>query len=208
MEVIHCEQGTDEWIRARMGIPTSSEFATIAAVLKSGKYSATRRTYLCQLAGEILTGEPDENFWSPYTQRGHDLEPEARDLYAFVTGVEPESVGFIKNNGAGCSPDSLVGDAGMLEIKTKKAGFLVDIIDKDGFPPEHKAQCQGALWVAEREWIDIAVYSPKLPLFIKRATRDEEFIDAMADEVARFNEELAQLVERVRRYGAPVAEAA
>lgn len=208
MQVLQCDQGSEEWIRARMGLPTSSEFASILTKGRGGAESKVRRSYMLQLAGEILTDQPCENFWSPHTQRGKDLEPEARDLYAFVTGAEPQTVGFIVNNGAGCSPDSLVGDAGMLEIKTKKPDLLVDIIDKGEFPPEHKAQCQGALWVAEREWIDIAVYWPGLPLFRQRAARDEEFIDNLADEVARFNDDLQKMVERVRAYGAPAEAAA
>ena len=63
-------------------------------------------------------------------------------------------------------------------------------------------QCQGALWIAEREWIDIGCYWPKLPLFVKRAYRDEDYIRTLADAVDRFNDELGETVERIRRYGA------
>jgi hypothetical protein len=77
------------------------------------------------------------------------------------------------------------------------------------FPPEHKAQCQGALWVAEREWIDLAVFWPKMPLFVQRAYRDEAYIASLRTAVAAFGEELAETVERVRKYGAvPVERAA
>jgi predicted phage-related endonuclease len=93
----------------------------------------------------------------------------------------------------------------MLEIKTKLPHLLIDCLLKDNFPPEHRAQCQGALWVAEREWIDIAVYWPGLPLFVKRAHRDEEYINQIASAVAQFNEELAEIVAKVRNYGMRVA---
>lgn len=209
--IIHdCEQGTAPWFDIRKGMPTCSEFECLIKKGRDGKTpSATRRTYMLQLAGEVLTGEPPENFTSIYTERGKQLEAEARDLYAMITDAEPEQVGFITNHGAGCSPDSLVGDDGMLEIKTKKPALLVDAIVTDLFLDEHKAQCQGALWVAEREWIDLIAYWPGLPPFIKRAYRDDEYIAILAAEVAKFNAELAAMVEKVRTYGAgALAEAA
>ena len=70
----------------------------------------------------------------------------------------------------------------------------------DEFPAEHKAQCQGALWVCEREWIDIAVYWPRLPLFVKRAYRDEAYIASIAKAVREFNDELAEIVARLRKF--------
>lgn len=199
----HCEQGTPEWFDIRKGMPTASEFECLMKKGRDGKTpSATRRTYMLQLAGEILTGEAPENFTSLYTERGKFLEAEARDLYAMVTDSTPEQVGFVTNHGAGCSPDSMIGADGMVEIKTKKPALLVDAIVTDVFLDEHKAQCQGALWVAEREWIDLVAYWPGLPPFIKRAYRDEDYIALLAAEVSRFNAELAAMVEKVRAYGA------
>jgi hypothetical protein len=96
----------------------------------------------------------------------------------------------------------------MLEIKTKLPHLMIECILKDEFPAEHKAQCQGALWVAEREWIDIAVYWPKMPLFVKRATRDEDYIKKLSDAVDAFNDELDAVVERIRLYGEPLEAAA
>lgn len=200
MEVVDCIQGSDEWFRARMGIPTASEFATVLAKGRGGDDSKTRRTYLRKLAGEIITGEPMEGFSNAHTERGKEMEDEARSLYAFLTDESLTNVGFIRSGQKGCSPDSLVGDDGLLEIKTKLPHLMVECIERDEFPPEHKAQCQGALWVAEREWIDIAVYWPKFPMFQKRAYRDEAYIKSLSEAVDQFNEELAQTVERVRRY--------
>jgi hypothetical protein len=206
--VIHnVEQGSLEWFDVRKGIPTASEFECIVKRLKSGGRSAERRTYLLQLAGEQLTGDPPEGFSSIYTERGKALEPEARDLYAMIADVEPQQVGFITNHGAGCSPDSLIGSDGMLEIKTKAPKYLIEAILADEFCAEHVAQCQGALWVAERDWIDLCVYWPGLPPLIKRAHRDEAYIANLAAEVAAFNAELAEVVATVRAYG-QLAEAA
>lgn len=207
--VIHtCEQGSADWHQARAGLPTASEFECIVKRLKSGAYSDTRRTYMLKLASEVLIGEPEESFTSYVTERGKRLEPEARDLYAMLHDCQPQQVGFITNHGAGCSPDALVGSDGLLEIKTKRGGLLIEAILADDFCSEHHAQCQGALWVAEREWIDLCVYWPGLPPFIKRATRDESYIANLASEVAKFNDELAAIVEKIRAYGAPMAEAA
>jgi hypothetical protein len=85
---------------------------------------------------------------------------------------------------------------------------MIETILADKFPAEHKAQCQGALWVAEREWIDIAIYWPGMPLFVKRATRDDVYIKTLSDEVDRFNEELTGIVAAIRRYGKPEAPGA
>ena len=207
IDIVNCEQGTEDWFRARMGLPTASEFH---AILAKGE-GKTRKSYMLRLAGEIVTGEPSETYSNGHMERGKALEPEARELYAFMADAEPQQVGFIRNFGAGCSPDSLLGTAGMLEIKTKLPALLIECILRGDlhFPPEHKAQCQGALWVAEREWIDLAVYWPKMPLFVSRAYRDAAYIDELAGAVEKFSAELADTVERVRKYGAvPVERAA
>lgn len=194
--IIHddIEQGSESWHKIRLGIPTASMFS---AILAKGE-GKTRRSYMLKLAGEQLTGEPTEGYSNQSMERGKAMEPEARDLYAFSKGVDVAQVGFITNGRKGCSPDSLIGDDGMLEIKTKRSDLLIDVILKDEFPAEHKAQCQGALWVAEREWLDFVAYWPGLPLFVKRITRDEHFIQSLATEVDRFNAELDAVVAKIR----------
>lgn len=202
MEIYEVEQNSDSWLRARMGIPTASQFSTVLAKGKTpGSESLTRKTYLYKLAGEIITGEPMENYSNGYMERGHKMEPEARDLYSFDTGATLERVGFVREGRAGCSPDSLIGQDGGLEIKTAEAHKLIELILKDDFPPEHKAQVQGTLWVTNRQWWDIAVYWPGLPLFVKRAIRDEPYIQRLASEVDRFNEELDSVVSQIKARG-------
>jgi hypothetical protein len=201
IRVVDCEQGTEEWFRVRAGMPTASEFCTVMAKGKGGGESKTRKTYMLKLAGEILTGEPMDHFTNHHMERGKEMEAEARDLYAFMKDVEPRQVGFVISGRKGCSPDSLIGDDGMAEVKTKLPHLQLEVLLRDDVPPEHKAQCQGALWVAEREWIDFVSYWPRLPLFVTRAYRDEEYIKTMAGEVDRFNDELAELVERIRAMG-------
>jgi hypothetical protein len=203
MQIIDVEQGSPEWFAARMGIPTASEFSTVMAKGRGGEDSKTRKTYMLKLAGEIITGEPMDAFTNIHMERGKIMEDEARDLYCFMADAEAQRVGFIRNGDKGCSPDSLIGDKGAIEIKTKLPHLLIELLLKDEFPPEHKAQCQGVLWVAEREWIDIGIYWPKLPLFVKRAYRDDGYIANMAGAVSLFNEELAATVEQIRRFGSP-----
>lgn len=186
IEIFDCEQGSPEWRAARLGIPTASEFAAIKAK-GEGK---TRRTYMMKLIGELMTGEPSEGFSNSHMERGHEMEPDARNLYAFRLDIEPVQVGFIRNGRKGASPDSLIALNGMCEIKTKLPHLQAEVLLADRLPPEHVAQCQGNLWVAEREWIDFVSYWPKMPLFVKRVYRDEIYIKTLAAEVDLFLGEL------------------
>ncbi len=196
LKVHDMPQGTPEWFAVRRGLPTASQFATIMAKGRSGGESKTRQTYLYKLAGERITGEPMDSFSNHHMERGHEMEPEARQYYAFMRDAEPQLIGFITNGPKGCSPDSLIGADGMLEIKTKLPHLLLGVLEADDFPAEHRAQCQGQLWVAEREWVDLVCYWPKMPPFIKRAYRDEAFIAQLSTAVDQFNDELEALVAK------------
>lgn len=199
------EQGTPEWFSARAGIPTASRFATVMAK-GEGK---TRAEYMRKLAGEIITGELAEGFTTPHMERGKLMEDEARETYAFINSVEPYQVGFIRSGDKGASPDSLIGSDGGLEIKTALPHIQIDRLERDRLPPEHKAQVQGNLWISEREWWDFVSYWPRLPMLVTRVYRDEPYIKAMSDEIDRFNDEKAALLERIRAYGhEPTKEAA
>jgi hypothetical protein len=203
LQIFDCDQGSDEWFKCRLGIPSASNFS---AILAKGE-GKTRRSYLNKLAAEIITGEVGESFQSQAMERGKVMEDEARDLYAFVHDAPLERVGFIVNGPKGCSPDSLIASDGGLEIKTQRADLLVETLLKGDVPPEHKAQVQGNIWVAERAWWDLVVYWPKMPLFVKRVFRDDAYIANLSNEVDRFNAELADTVARIRKF-APEAIAA
>jgi hypothetical protein len=201
-KIIDCEQGTEDWYMARLGIPTASEFKK---VLAKSKELRMRTGYMRRLAGEIITRRPAETYRNADMERGQVQEPEALELYCYVTEAEPQKVGFVRNDyyRAGWSPDALIGWNAAVEIKSVLPHIMVEVIDGDKFPTEYEAQVQGGLWVGEREWCDLCVYCPGMPLFIKRAYRDEAFIKKIESEVARFNEELAALVERVGNYQTP-----
>jgi hypothetical protein len=201
LEIINCAQGSPEWFKARLGIPTASEFASIMTKGRAGAESRTRQSYLYKLAGERLTGEVMETITTPHMERGKLMEEEARSVYRFVSGLDCETVGFLRRGRAGASPDALIGADGLLEIKTKLPHLLIETLLKGEFPPEHKAQCQGQLWIAERAWIDLAVYWPGLPIFIVRAQRDEAYIRELAEAIEAFNDELDRVVARVAACG-------
>lgn len=201
IEIFDCEQGSLDWFRLRLGLPTASEFSTVLSKGKGGAESLTRARYLRTLAAEIVTGAPGEAFETDAMRRGKAMEDEARKFYAFMQDTRPERIGFIKNGSKGCSPDALIGADGLVEIKTKRGDILIDVLLKDAVPSEHIAQVQGGIWVSEREWCDLVCYWPGLPLFVKRCYRDNAYIKNLASEVERFNEELAGIVERIRRYG-------
>lgn len=197
--VYTCEQGTPEWFACRLGIPTASEFGTVMARGKGGGESVTRRKYMLQLIGERLTGEIADSYTNGHMERGKRMEEEARNVYAFESGVFPERVGFIRNDlvGAGASPDSLIGHDGMNEIKTKLPHLQLEALLAKVMPPEHKPQVQGQLLVAEREWCDFVSFWPKLRPLIVRVYRDEAYIAELRAQIKVFNDELLRLIEQI-----------
>jgi hypothetical protein len=205
MQVIDVEQGTPEWYAARLGIPTASAFSTILSSNKEAKDKKTRTEYMRKLAGEIVTGEPMESYSNVHMERGKVQEDEARDLYAFMRDCDPQRVGFIRNGERGCSPDSLIGDDGGLEIKTALPHIQIDRLLRGTLPAEHKAQVQGNIWLCERKFWDFVSYCPKLPLLVVRVKRDDEYIAQLEASVDQFNTELKQLVEQIMAFHAKEA---
>ncbi|WP_330113961.1 lambda exonuclease family protein [Pseudomonas sp. JS3066] len=205
MEIIRdIEQGSQEWLNLRLGIITCSE---LECLLVNGKgtagFGAGALTYMDTLIGERITGEAADPFQgNRHTERGHELEGKARDLYVARTGAELDQVAIILNHGIGYSPDALVGADGLDEIKTKLPKFQVSVILDGEVPKEHIAQCQGGLWVSEREWIDFISYWPGMPLFIKRMHRDEAMIRKIAERVKTFYELMEERMERVMQVAA------
>jgi hypothetical protein len=200
MQIItEIEQGSPEWHALRLGIVTCSN---LDALLVSGKgeagFGAAAFSYMDQLIGERITGEAAEPpLQSRAIERGHELEPVARGLYEAREQVTTNPAAIILNHGIGYSPDGLVADHGLIEIKTKLPKYQVGVILGGEIPKEHVAQCQGGLWVSEREWIDFICYWPGMPLFIRRAVRDEPTIRKLAERVATFHEILDERMNRV-----------
>ncbi len=213
MIIVDCIQGSDAWIKARLGIPTASEFHKIVTPAK-GDLSKQSRGYAHQLVAEILLGEPCgtniENM--EWVARGRLLEPMAAQQYEFANDVETRAVGFITTDCGriGCSPDRLVvGVRGLLEIKACAPGTHMGYI-LDGVGESYRPQVQGQLAVAEAEWCDLLAYHPALPPVTIRTTRDEPYIAKMRAALAEFLDMRDSMLERARSSGFfnPVKEAA
>lgn len=200
MKILTMPQGSSEWLAARLGRVTMSE---LKALLVNGKgpggLGTGAITYMHQLIGERMTGELAEPFQgNAHTKRGQELESVARLLYRDMTGApKPKEVGLILNHNVGYSPDSLIAKNGLLEIKTKLPKFQIEVLLSGEIPDEHVPQYQGGLWVSEREWIDFVSYWPGMPLFVKRAYRDDFMIRTIAERVDAFHEEMERRISQV-----------
>jgi hypothetical protein len=197
--VTDIEQGAPEWLALRLGIATASE---LDCLLVSGKhptgFGVAAFTYMDQLIGERITEEAAElPFQTKATIRGHEQEGVAHGLYEDREEVTVQNVGIILNHGIGYSPDGMVGTEGLIEIKTKLPKFQVGVILAGEIPKEHIVQCQSGLWASEREWIDFISYWPGMPLFVKRAYRDEAMIRKIAERVKDFYEIMDERMDRV-----------
>ncbi len=206
--IINCIQGTEQWQKVRNGLITASLFEMVMAQTKNGEKTARYQSIMMKLAGERITGKIVDEGTTLSMRRGTELEPNARKLYATLTHTEPECVGFVlaDDGKKGFSPDAFVEKNGLLEIKTKKPEILIPYFTQKGFPAEHKAQCQGGLWIAQREWVDLMLYWPDMPPLIKRAYRDEVYIRKLENEICRFNEALEIMVQRIKSAGIGVSE--
>jgi len=197
IEIIDCEQRSEEWFKVRMGIPTASMFGVILAQSDERK---GRASYMRKLAGEIITKIPMESYTNDDMERGNQQEPEILARYQFEQDTEVHHVGFIKNGNKGCSPDGLLGDDGMVQIKSAAPHVMIDILlGRDFGPPKkHLTQCMGELWVAERQWTDLVVgSSPALPLARWRIHRDTRYINDIEVAVHHFNRELREMVKKI-----------
>ena len=192
MIVVDCEQGSWEWIQARLGIPTASAFSRV--LTSGGKLSASREPYKAELLAEWALGEPIEEWQgNEWTERGKYLEPQARRYYALQRDIDPEQVGFVYQDDkqmVGCSPDALVGEPGLLELKCPLAGNHLLYLVQNDVPKKYQPQCQGSLWVTGREWIDFMSYFPGLPPLIIRVAPDPKIQDALSEHMPVFIAEI------------------
>ena len=188
------EQGSKEWLDLRLGLITCSEIKTIRAD------GAGAQTYINGLAYERITGEPSAVFaGNEWTNRGHELEPIARDLYQQKTGHEVEEVSFIKNLGFGYSPDGIVSDHGLIEIKAKQPQVQISILRSGEIPKEHLDQLDGGLLCSDRNWIDFIAYCPNLPIFIKRVYAEERKaqLEKLNTLIEEYNKQIDDVVNQI-----------
>jgi hypothetical protein len=198
---VECEQGSREWLETRIGIPTASEFSRI--MTPSMKPSDSVTGYRNELLAEWLLGESLAESVSLFMQRGADEERGARSYYEMQRDVDIEEVGFLfrDDRRTGCSPDGLVGTNGGLEIKVPKAGNHVGCLLDESVPGQHRAQIQGCIWIAEREWWDFLSYNRFLPSVIVRVYRDDIFIKHLSTLVGVFCDQVAEAQEYLLKRG-------
>ena len=203
------KQGSDEWVRLRLGIPTASAFGRILTPAKLAP-SAQAAVYIDELCAEWALGERDDFGGTEWVDRGTVLEPMARAWYAFDTDAEVEEVGFCYRDDArmvGCSPDGLVGAAGLLELKAPMPKTHLGYLRQGVVPTAYVLQVQGQLWVTGRAWCDFCSFCPNLPGFRIRAEPEDRYQAAFDEHLPAFIEEMLEAREHLRSLGVvPVHE--
>ena len=188
------EQGSDAWLQCRTGKITASRAKDARDKLKSGKASGKQTAYAAQVAAERIAGQPvDKAFQNWQMKEGHVQEPLARFAYEALTGNLVEEVGAIATDDD-CylySPDGLIDDDGLLEVKSLFSPERILEIIAGGDPSDFIDQCMFGLWLTGRKWIDLALWCPALApigaeLTIRRIERDEEAIQALEDDLLAF----------------------
>lgn len=214
MKVIDCEQGTAEWHAARCGRVTASRIADIVRKTKSGP-SKMRETYAGELVAERLSGFQGEGFTSVSMQWGKDNEDAARETYAFMRDAKVTRVGLVVHpviDMAAASPDSLVDDDGMLEIKCPNTATHIATLLGARIDPDYEKQMQWGLECAGREWCDFISFDPRLPVemqfHVRRVQRDPVLIAEITHEVRKFLAEVDDTIKQLRQRYQPISEAA
>ena len=194
------EQRTDEWFEARLGKVTASRIYDVLSKTKSG-YSATRKNYMAQLICERLTGNREESFKTAAMQRGNDIEPKARARYMLETGELVEETGFINHpiiNMSGASPDGLVGEDGLIEIKCPNTATHLEFLRTKTPKPEYLLQMLWQMACTGRKWCDFVSYDDRLKEHLSfqmvRINRDDERIQEIEEEVQKFLHELDEQI--------------
>ena len=208
------DQRSAEWFAARLGKATASKIADIMATTKSG-YSTSRANYAAQLICERLTGTPAESFSNAAMQWGTEKEPEARDAYAMYRLCEVKEVGFADHPTipmAGASPDGLVGDDGLVEIKCPNTATHIETLRTKAVPSKYVKQMMWQMACTDRQWCDFASYDPRMPeemrLIVIRLHRCADSVAEMEAEVAKFLAEVDEAVAELRNQYEPQREAA
>ena len=178
------EQGTDEWLKLRLGVATASNFDKI--ITTAGKESESLKKYALQLATELMLEIPEPTFKNDIMARGNELEALAKEAYQEETFNVVEQITMFKSDcgNFGYSPDGLVGNDGLVEIKCPLATTHFKYLIDNKMPSDYWQQVQGGLWVSQRKWIDFISfnsYFKEKKLFIIRVERDEEFIAKLAE---------------------------
>ena len=199
------EQRTAEWFEARLGKVTASRVADVIAKTKTG-YSASRENYMAQLVVERLTNTQAESFTNAAMQWGTDQEPFARAAYELKMGVMVDETGLVDHPTipmAGASPDGLVGEDGLVEIKCPNTATHIDTLLTQTVPAKYITQMQFQMACTGRQWCDFVSFDPRMPqkaqIFVKRVLRDDLFIKEVESEIKKFLAEVSAKVDQLNK---------
>lgn len=193
------EQGSDLWIAARCGVLTASQIGKLITPTLKVADNDTSRGLVLTLAAERITGKVEHVYPTFDMQRGTEDEPVARDLYAEHFAAV-EEVGFITRETSGVtigySPDGMVSETGLLEIKSRKPKEHLKTILSGKPPAENMAQLMTGLYVTGREWIDYLSYSPGLPLWVTRVEPDPAWFEVIEAAAATFEQNVTEMIAK------------
>ena len=199
MRIINCEQYSDAWWAARLGVPTSSQFSKI--VTGKGDPSKQRTAYMYEIAAERLTGKQEDTFISIAMQKGAEREELSRKMYEMEYEIDVVECGLCLTDCGrwGASPDGLVGDGGLVELKNPLGKTQVErlLMPDPQLPSEYVQQVQGQILVTEREWCDFVSYVPGLPLFVLRVYQDVPFLKKLEAALIEFSAELDEVCAKI-----------
>jgi putative phage-type endonuclease len=199
-----CEQGSAEWLTLRLGKVTASKMSDLLSKGRGSAPSKTSETYMMELIAEKLTGQSKPFFENDAMRWGTEKEPQARETYSVSNDfVAIEEVAFIEHNEfIGISPDGLIGDNGLLEIKCPNTTTQLKRALSDDYSADYKAQIQCQLWVTEREWCDFVSFDPRLDCAAgylqQRVMRDEEYIKDMQIKSYLFVDKMNELIIKLK----------
>lgn len=211
MNVVNAEQGSPEWFAARVGKVTASRVSDVMAKGRNGTPSLTRAAYMGELIAESLTGQPVNSFkGNADTERGIQLEPEARLAYEIATGEIVRQVGLVLHptiDRAAASPDGLVGEKGGLEIKAPRPHVHLEYLLSGEAPSVYRPQMGMQAICAELEWVDFVSYCPVFPedmqLFIVRFYPSTDYRKEISVEVVKFLGEMDAKLEQIKKLRKP-----
>lgn len=204
MKVLDVEQGSHEWIAARLGKVSASRMADMTARTKTG-YGASRANYAAELIVERLTGTPAERYTNAAMAWGTEKEPDAKDAYCFLRDAEIVPVGLVLHPTiamACASPDGLVGDDGLIEVKCPLSATHIDTLLSETIPEKYVKQMMWQMACTGRQWCDFVSFDPRLPaemqVFIRRVPRDNALILELEQETVKFLAEIDQTISKLQ----------
>lgn len=202
------KQGTQEWLAERLGCVTASVISDMMARTKSG-WSASRENLKARLVAERLTGMPQDSFSNAAMQWGTDTEPLARAAYEVDRGVFVDQVGLVRHpeiGYSGASPDGLIGDDGLIEIKCPNTATHIDYLLSGIVPKKYEPQMLWQMECTGRQWCDFVSFDPRMPsnmqMFVVRLDRNEPAINEIRALVVEFLAEVEDVIQRLQKRAA------